>query len=195
MRRFVVLATLLLTGCSGSGFWRYQSDTLDWPWRNPNTPVSSSVNFQRSKGAVVPAQAPILTEAGDIWPGPPAPVPTLKDLQKQELANSDTGTPGAGLAPLPPLPSLPGYELPAQEPGHAAPSSMFPGSAVPLASGRSTPISGGETYHELGNGSSSMPSPIVVPNGNGTSTVISPTGKVTTIPTPGVSQKSPPPQQ
>ena len=86
MRRSVMLVALLLSGCSGSGFWRYQEDAVTLPWQNPNAPVGSSENFQRAKLGIKAMGAPLLTEAGDIWPGPPQPVPTLKDLQKQQMA-------------------------------------------------------------------------------------------------------------
>ncbi|HTZ70632.1 MAG TPA: hypothetical protein VMB71_08285, partial [Acetobacteraceae bacterium] len=84
MRRLGLCVVLLLGGCSGSGFWRYERDTFTFPWQNPNSPVSESENFQRARfGTKTGNPAPqLLTEAGDIWPGPPAPVPTLKDLQK-----------------------------------------------------------------------------------------------------------------
>jgi hypothetical protein len=185
MRRSVLLAALLLSGCGGSGFWRYQADSFALPWQNPNSPTGSSENFQRAKLGTKAMGTPLLTEAGDIWPGPPLPVPTLKDLQKQQMAeiNNQGGTPGAGLAPLPTLPSLPGYEISPQEPGHAAPAPSFSGSLVPLPGGRVVPLAGGEKYKEIG-GSNGLPGAIVVPNGNGTSTVIGPTGNVTTIPTP-----------
>jgi hypothetical protein len=185
MRRTVLVVSLLLSGCSGSGFMRYQEDTFTLPWQNPNAPVGSSENFQRAKLGAKTMGTPLLTEAGDIWPGPPLPVPTLKDLQKQQMAeiNNQAGNPGAGLTPLPALPSLPGYEIAPQEPGHAAPAQTFSGNVVPLAGGRGAPLTGGENYKEIGGGNG-LPSSIVVPNGNGTSTVIGPTGNVTTIPTP-----------
>jgi hypothetical protein len=129
----------------------------------------------------------ILTESGDIWPGPPAVVPTLKDLQKQQLAeiNNSGGVPGQGLAPLPTLPALPGYEISNQEPGNPAPSILFTGGVVGVG-GRHVSTA----YGVAGSNSpNTPPAPaasgnIIVPNGNGTSTVISPTGKVTTIPSP-----------
>lgn len=192
MRRLLLGASvLLLGGCSGSGFWTYEHDTIRLPWDNPNTPVSASDNFQRSLHGMVATshlaatQPVLLTESGDIWPGAPAPVPTLKDLQKQQMAEINNTTGGeAGLSPLPPLPSLPGYEISPQEPGHAAPKPVYTGSAVGLPGGRAAPLTGGQEFKELGGGGGSTPAPIIVPNGNGTSTVIGPTGTVTTIPTP-----------
>ncbi len=186
MRRFALVAVLLLTGCSGSGFWRYEEDTFTFPWQNPNQPVSSSENFAASRHGTKTVEPPHLqTEAGDIWPGPTQPVPTLKDLQKQQTAEINNPAAG-GLAPLPPLPSLPGYEISAPEPGSPAPANLFLGGAVGLPGGRSATTK----YGVAGAPPSAPPSRaqttaggnIVVPNGNGTNTVISPTGKVTVVP-------------
>jgi hypothetical protein len=186
--RVALVAVLLLSGCSGSGFWRYEKDSFTFPWQNPNGPVSGSENYVRSRYGMKTGPSPqILTESGDIWPGPPAVVPTLKDLQKQQLAeiNNSGGVPGQGLAPLPTLPALPGYEISNQEPGNPAPSILFTGGVVGVG-GRHVSTA----YGVAGSNSpNTPPAPaasgnIIVPNGNGTSTVISPTGKVTTIPSP-----------
>jgi hypothetical protein len=182
MRLVLLAPALLLSACSGSGFWRYEQHSFTLPGANPNRPVGSAENFQRAQHKSLTEPAPLLTEAGDIWPPPSAPVPTLKDLQKQQTAevNAD-GTPGgaAALAPLPPLPSLPGYDISPQEPGNAAPPLVYPGSVVPTQHGH-VPINPDQGYKP----GTSANSNIIVPNGNGTSTVISPTGQVTTIPTP-----------
>jgi hypothetical protein len=186
--RFAAFATLvLLTGCSGSGFWRYEQDTLTLPGANPNMPVTDSENYLRSRGARIPDPQPVMTEAGDVWPGPPAPVPTLKDLQKQQMAdiNDASGTPT--LTPLPTLPSLPGYEIQSQEPAHPAPANAFPSGQVPIPGGRKSALIGGYRLQPstgTASGGIGGNGPIIVPNGNGTSTVINPNGSVTTIPTP-----------
>ncbi len=180
MRRSALLASvLLLSGCSGSGFWRYEQDGFTLPGANPNMPAGSSENYLRARHANLTDPKPLLTEAGDIWPGPSQPVPTLKDLQKQQSAEISGGANGAGpnLAPLPALPSLPGYEISQQERGNPAPPVIFPGNTVPTMNGR-VPLQGDQGYKGGASGN------IIVPNGNGTSTVISPTGQVTTIPTP-----------
>jgi hypothetical protein len=192
MRRLCLTALLLVSGCSGSGFWHYQRDTFTFPWQNPNGPVSTSENFLASKHGTKTVTPPVmLTEAGDIWPGPTQTVPTLKDLQKQQLAeinNEGTGN-GPALAPLPKLPSLPGYEISNQEPGNPAPGRLFTGGILNLPGGGHV----SSRYSNPNQTGTGMPPPdettlpngnIVVPNGNGTSTVISPTGKVSTIPTP-----------
>jgi hypothetical protein len=180
-----LIVVLLLPGCSGSGFWRYEKDSFTFPWQNPNAPVSDSENFIRARHGMKAMDAPpMLTEAGDVWPGPPAPVPTLKDLQKQQLAeiNNDNGTPGKALSPLPSLPSLPGYEISNQEPGNVAPGGLFNGGIVPMQGGRHTTTSYGSSGGAVVVPQTGPNGDIVVPNGNGTSTVISPSGKVTTVP-------------
>ncbi len=184
MPRYALLASaLLLSGCSGSGFWRYERDTLTLPGANPNIPVGSSENYLRARHGTVAEPQPLMTEAGDIWPGPTQNVPTLKDLQKQQSAETGTGGSGApGLAPLPPLPSLPGYEISQQDAVSPIPAQAFPGAVVPTKGGR-VPIQGDQGYKAPA-GASATGGNIVVPNGNGTSTVISPTGQVSTIPTP-----------
>ena len=180
----VLLASALaLSACSGSGFWQYERDTLTLPGANPNMPVQGSENFARAHAASTTEIAPLRTEAGDIWPGPTQTVPTLKDLQKQQSAEMNGGAGAPTLAPLPALPSLPGYELSPQQTLRPPPAEVFSGSDVPTRAGH-VPIQGNQSYKApagtADNGN------IVVPNGNGTSTVISPTGQVTTIPTPGV---------
>lgn len=178
----MLLPVLSLGACSGSGFWRYEEDTFTLPGANPNLPVASSENYLRSRHGTLENPAPLLTDAGDIWPAPTQGVPTLKDLQKQQAGEVGAGADSTGpaLAPLPPLPSLPGFEISQQDPGTAAPPLVYSKNAVPTHNGV-MPIQGEQGYKPSGSAGNGN---IVVPNGNGTSTVISPSGQVTTIPTP-----------
>jgi hypothetical protein len=180
MRRIVLLATtLLLSGCAGSGFYSYLGDTFTLPFgANPNKAPGTGENYQAvvSKQPVTTEPPPILYEAGDVWPEPPKPPPTLKDLQAQQSAELKNGA--AGYAPLQPLPNLPGYEVPNQQPAPYVPGSALTGTNR-HALGSTGAIGSLPTTPPAGNGT------IIVPNGNGTSTVISPTGAVSTIPTPG----------
>jgi hypothetical protein len=182
MRRPGLLAlALLLPGCSGSGFWQYQRDSFTLPGWNPNKPVGTSENYVRSlQGQThwqVGEHSVLLTEGGDIWPGPPRPVPTLKDLQKAQTAEIN-GQANA-LAPLPALPSLPGYEITPPPPGSPPPPTTFPGALVRVPGGRAPQAIMGTAGTQPISGPNGT---IIVPNGNGTSTVIGPNGSVSTIP-------------
>jgi hypothetical protein len=204
MRRIASLTlALTLSGCGYNTWWN-PSFTGGY---NPNQPASDSENMRRAQGQE-PSVSPLTTEPGDIWPGPLAPAPTLKDLEA-------TG----GLTPQPeaPVPGSPlsrgiGGTYPSPNPsvgsstppGSDQPSLLSPQPAPPLSSYKSPPASpparepagqviqtpsgpavttgGGPGYQTTttpGGGQS-----IVVPNGNGTSTVIHSDGRIETIPTP-----------
>jgi hypothetical protein len=182
MRRILLLATtLLLPGCAGSGFYAYLGNTFTLPFgANPNKAPGTGENYAKTVAHEAPEPPPILYQAGDVWPAPPKPPPTLKDLQAQQTQEIKSG--GANYAPLQPLPNLPGYEVPTQQPSPYIPGQGLPAKGVPHGVGGPIATRGGEDLKTLGPGGNGN---IVVPNGNGTSTVISPTGAVTTIPTPG----------
>jgi len=183
MRRILLLATtLLLPGCAGSGFYSYLGNTFTPPFgANPNKAQGEGENYQNvvAKAPLAAQPAPILTEAGDVWPAPPKPPPTLRDLQARQ---NEEIKGGGTYAPLQPLPNLPGYEVPAQQNGPYVPASGLPRSGLPHGAASSIGTGGTGDLKELGPAGNGT---IVVPNGNGTSTVISPTGAVSTIPTPG----------
>lgn len=179
MRRLFLLATsLLLSGCAGSGFYSYLDDTTRLPFHdNPNEAPGYGENYAKvvTRHAVSAEPPPILFEAGDVWPAPPTPPPTLRDLQKQQANATRNG----GFAPLQPLPNLPGFEVPKQQPSPYIPGAGLPSTSVPHGVGKNFGTGGGENLNTKSDGT------IIVPNGNGTSTVISPNGAVTTVPTPG----------
>jgi len=193
---------LMLSGCGYKTWW---NPPLTGGY-NPNLPASESENMRRVQGqeSSIP---PLTTEPGDIWPGPLAPPPTLKDLET-------TG----GLTPQPeaPVPGSPlsrGVGGPSPSPNPSAGSSVTPENAQPgLATPQPAPPSssysappaappdrgpagqvvqtpGGPTVSTGGTqGYQTTISPsggqsIVVPNGNGTSTVIHADGRIETIPT------------
>ncbi len=221
MRRTVWLATaLLLTGCAGSGFYRFVGDTASVPGANPNRPYGAAETTRKIEGDQS-TPPPILTEPGNIWPGPPPPQPSLADIERQQN-NEFSNQPGAN------APSSPGSSASQQEkalrtyPRGNAPkrpyekgSSTPPGNNEPGLSGLARPgvetnpslppvapdrtgqpvaipgvgngtDTGGSTGYRTLNGNvpGVAPGSIMVPNGNGTSTVIGPGGAVSTIPTP-----------
>lgn len=78
MRKAALLALpLALSGCAGMG--KFFNDTALWSGSNPNAPHGDSENLRRARGEFV-AAAPILPEGGNMWPGSPQPLPTLKDV-------------------------------------------------------------------------------------------------------------------
>ena len=144
----------LMTMLSGCGYHTWWNPPFSTGY-NPNAPVSDSVNMERVRGRGM-AVTPLTTEPGDIWPGPLAPPKTLQDLEKE----SPTGT----------QPEAPTKGSPLGRAGNPLLAPLPKGST-----GTATPPA------------SSQPAPekeIIVPNGNGTSTVIHPDGRIETIPTP-----------
>jgi hypothetical protein len=203
MQRIASLAlALMLSGC---GYKTWSNPPLMGGY-NPNLPINDSENMRRVQGQE-PSVPPLTTEPGDIWPGPLAPPPTLKDLETtggltpqpeapvpgsplsrgigtpypSPNPSPGTSTPPEnaqpGLAPPQPAPPLSSYASPP-----AAPPSRGPGGQViQTPSGPSVSTGGGPGYQTTttpGGGQS-----IVVPNGNGTSTVIHSDGRIETIPT------------
>ncbi len=204
MWRFAWLGLLLVSGCSYNTWWNAPFTTGS----NPNQPTVASENMRRALGEQV-APAPLRQEPGDIWPGRIKPEPTLQELEQSgsltpEPEQPVPGSPlSLGTAPGQP-PSLPpqgtqGSSTPppsnqagvVQSPPvrprgrPAAPAAIAPpegGQIVNTPSGTGVTTGGGAGYQTMtlpGGGTA-----IVVPNGNGTSTVIKPDGTIQTIPTP-----------
>lgn len=203
MRRIALLGTmLLLSACAGSGFGTFLGDT-NW-FGNSNRPLGDSENLERVRGYAIQPQV-LRPEPGDVWPGPPPPQPTLQQLMREENQQI--------MKPLPP-PQIPGEISPApppeQPPKKRRGSSTPPTPVVPSipttpavppipapkftkpppgAHMYSTPegpmygIPGAGGYESLV-GPRGQTGGIVVPNGNGTSTIIMPNGRVLTVPTP-----------
>lgn len=200
MRRIAFTCLCLaLSGCGFNTWWNAPFTT----GKNPNMPIGDSENMRRVTGEQVEAPA-LTTEPGDIWPGPLPPTPTLQDLEQQgEQGAPERPVPGSpefrGQPPnLPPQPAPRGSSTPpgSTQPGLPnlpAPSPPGPISTTPPArnpAGQVTPTqqgpgittggtSGYQTLTTPGGGSA-----IVVPNGNGTSTIIHSDGRIETVPTP-----------
>jgi hypothetical protein len=204
MWRFASVSLLLLSGCSYNTWWNAPFTT----GYNPNRPDVVSENIRRALGQQV-APPPLRQEAGDIWPGRMKAEPTLQELEQSgsltpEPEQPTLGSPlSRGTAPGQP-PSLPPQgtagsstpppsnqagvvQPPRVRPPHtpAAPAPIAPpagGQIVNTPTGTCVTTGGGAGYQTMtlpGGGTA-----IVVPNGNGTSTVIKPDGTIQTIPTP-----------
>lgn len=180
MRRPLLLCLTItlptvLSGCTGMGvFFDHTFTTFD---ENPNTPAGNSEMLQRVRGENVEV-APLQPEQGNVWPGPTPPDPTLQDIEQQQ--NNGTPPPavtGGGTDHQQPRPILP-QNGPSSSTAPTGPV----GSTVLTPRGSSQDVGGGTGYRQL-----QSPTPgtngILVPNGNGTSTLIGPDGSVQTVPT------------
>jgi hypothetical protein len=181
MRRIALLGLfLLLTGC-GTDFGKFLGDTHTFN-SGPNMPPGDSENLRRVSG-YDSTQQPLLPEPGNIWPPPAGPMPTLMDLEKQTDQNAPAA-PATGYGAVPPaVPSGGvGAVAPMATPKAATIPSVRP-STVQTPNGTAVTTGGGPGYSTT-TGPAGAGQSIVVPNGNGTSTVIHADGTVETIPTP-----------
>lgn len=185
MRRLALLGLLVLvSGCSDSSFTNFLGDTHGLN-DGPNAPIGNSETIRRVRAEPVNV-APLAPETGNVWPGPPAPMPTLADIEKNNAPLPLPQVPGEKQQP--PARSAP-YRVPGlptgPAPGPVPPpmsSAPPPGSTVNTPRGPSSVTGGTGQYQTLGspNGNGG----VLIPNGNGTSTLIRPDGSVTTVPTP-----------
>ncbi|CAI3924680.1 hypothetical protein [Commensalibacter papalotli (ex Servin-Garciduenas et al. 2014)] len=202
MRRHAALmaTVLLLSGCSG--FDRFLDDTVRLPGSdNPEAPKGDSENMMKARGQMV-TSTPILPQSGNIWPSRPPALPTLSDVANDEQSFSLSDYSHAFGAD---------EDVVKHEQGtnHTLPSD-FPEDGD-LTAGEKNQIKNGATINKSGGFGSSnggiLPDhiddhapkyiekdtnnkPIIIPNGDGTSTVISSTGKVSVIKDSHKSEKS-----
>ena len=207
MRRYALLVPLFgpllaLPGCTGFG--EFLSHTVSSPYSNPNLPMADSATLRRVLGQD-PTITPLQPEPGNVWPKPQPPDPTLNDLQRGTTANNGafapTTVPGAepglpaGRQPRPRGSSAPpGSAQPEFSPGPSAIAPLPPfvgtrpapqspqGRVVQTPQGPAVDAGGTSGYRQLT--TPQGPGAIMVPNGNGTSTIINPNGTVQTVPTP-----------
>jgi hypothetical protein len=150
------IALLSLTILSGCGYNTWWNPPFS-EGTNPNLPVSDSENMTRVMGGAA-ATTPLTTEPGNIWPGALPPPRSLQELEKS--------------APTAFKPAAPAKGSPMDRASNPLLAPLPNGmNAEPPAPGQSPPASGADRR-------------IIVPNGNGTSTVIYPDGRIETIPTP-----------
>jgi hypothetical protein len=190
MRRITVLGfLLLLSGCNG--FDGFLDDTFSLHG-DPNRPVTTAENVERANGGQ-PTSTPIAVQAGNVWPGPIKPLPSLADIAKT-LPEAE-GVPVLPAVPpnpaMPPRSSVPIYTAPPSTVAPPPSSSPSAQNAPTLPRGTTIHTSRGPEVVSGGTGNFlTLTSPdgqyagIMVPNGNGTSTIIRPDGSVETVPAP-----------
>jgi len=205
MRRIVLLGLIaLLPGCTGFGTFLDHTFTL--PGENPNAPMADSENVRRALGQQSDI-TPLSPEAGNVWPGPQAPEPTLTDVQQRQgqedrggfgpttVPGAEPGMP-AGRQPRPArrgsstppgsvepgLPRVPETLAPPPPPQSSVPGPGPTGQVVQTPRGPAVDAGGTSSYRQLN--APGAAGSIMVPNGNGTSTIINPNGSIQTVPTP-----------
>jgi hypothetical protein len=204
MRRIVSLALVLILSSCGYKTWWNPGLIAGY---NPNLPNSESENMHRVRGQE-PSVPLLTTEPGDIWPGPLAPPPTLKDLEATGgmAPQPEAPVPGSPIsrsAGTPPLSQRPDAGSSTPPLGNGQPGLVSARPMAPVSGNRTSSVtlparrqasqavrtpdglaattegdSGYKTTVTPGSGQS-----IIVPNGNGTSTVIHSDGRIETIPT------------
>ncbi|MDI2090228.1 hypothetical protein [Commensalibacter oyaizuii] len=191
MRSYAALiaSVLLLSGCSG--FDRFLDDTVRLPGSNPEAPKGNSENMMRVRGEMV-ASTPILPQGENIWPSRPPALPTLSDVANDDSfslsdysrasgADVDVVTKERGTDRT--LPS----DFPEDGNLNEGESNLIKNGAsgnkmnsLPLRRGGVLPDhieDHAPKYIEKNTNSQ----PIVIPNGDGTSTMITSTGTVTIV--------------
>ena len=191
MRRIapVLLTTALLAGCATyvgnptAGMGGFLGGVLRLSG-NPNRPAADSPNARRVMGAEVVAD-PLESEPGNIWPGPLPPARTMSDMQREmggTLPPIDAPSPrGSSTSPAPAATpaSLPSARPIAPQPAvQSMPSSRVLQTPAGLAT-TNIGSNGVETFTLPGGRTG-----IVMPNANGTLTLIGPDGTTQTIPAP-----------
>jgi hypothetical protein len=86
MRRIALFGLFaLLPGChyvadptAGAGGFFADTHTFDW---HRTRPPAVTENEKLAEGESVTIE-PLLAETGEVWPGPPAAIPTMQDVQK-----------------------------------------------------------------------------------------------------------------
>ncbi len=108
---------LMLSGCAGEQ--HFVRDSF-WPFGNPNAPDIHGETAERALGHM-PEVTPLVPQAGNVWPGPVQPMPTLADVEK------DVNKPlGQGNTPSVPSPYPPGPQAPEQTESGGAGNTTVP---------------------------------------------------------------------
>lgn len=198
MRRSALLAlcAVSLTGC-GFHFW---DRPPFYTGSDPYAPSGETENMRRARGQPIAVET-LSPAPGNMWPGPIPRMPSMADLVKQEsqgqlppMQQLQGQPPSPTLPPEnPPLvtspptvqpvePTIPPVPEAAAPPAPETPSGRTTGQVVQTPQGQGVTTGGTNAFKTL-----TMPNGqtgIVVPNGNGTSTIIMSNGQVQTVPTP-----------
>jgi hypothetical protein len=186
MRRLALFAlcAVSLTGCAFP-FWDRPPFITS---SDPYAPPGDTENMRRARGQPVAVQT-LGPVGGNMWPGPIPKTPSMADLVKLEGQgqNQLPTVPPQGPPSQPSAQSAQPYVIPpvpeaAGPPAPEASSGPNTGQVVQTPTGQGVTTGGTSAFKTL-----TMPNGqtgILVPNGNGTSTIIMSNGQVQTVPAP-----------
>lgn len=185
MRNYAALITtfLILSGCSGID--KFFDDTVSLPGNNPEAPEGYAENMQRVKGNMAIATTPLLPQSENIWPSRPPALPTLSDVASDDksFSLSDYSRAAGGDVDSVTHDQINKQSVPVDFPEDG---NLNVGEQYQIKNGMTDFINGrlpdsikdqGEKYIEKG-----KDAPVIVPNGDGTSTIINSKGVVKIIP-------------
>ena len=185
MRNYAALITtfLILSGCSGID--KFFDDTVSLPGNNPEAPEGYAENMQRVKGNMAIATTPLLPQSENIWPSRPPALPTLSDVASDDksFSLSDYSIAAGGDVDSVTHDQINKQSVPVDFPEDG---NLNVGEQYQIKNGMTDFINGrlpdsikdqGAKYIEKG-----KDAPVIVPNGDGTSTIINSRGVVKIIP-------------
>ncbi|MUH06364.1 hypothetical protein [Commensalibacter melissae] len=185
MRNYAALITtfLILSGCSGID--KFFDDTVSLPGNNPEVPEGYAENMQRVKGNMAIATTPLLPQSENIWPSRPPALPTLSDVASDDksFSLSDYSRAAGGDVDSVTHDQINKQSVPVDFPEDG---NLNVGEQYQIKNGMTDFINGrlpdsikdqGAKYIEKG-----KDAPVIVPNGDGTSTIINSRGVVKIIP-------------
>lgn len=185
MRNYAALITtfLILSGCSGID--KFFDDTVSLPGNNPDAPEGYAENMQRVKGNMAIATTPLLPQSENIWPSRPPALPTLSDVASDDksFSLSDYSRAAGGDVDSVTHDQINKQSVPVDFPEDG---NLNVGEQYQIKNGMTDFINGrlpdsikdqGAKYIEKG-----KDAPVIVPNGDGTSTIINSRGVVKIIP-------------
>ncbi len=185
MRNYAALITtfLILSGCSGID--KFFDDTVSLPGNNPEAPEGYAENMQRVKGNMAIATTPLLPQSENIWPSRPPALPTLSDVASDDksFSLSDYSRAAGGDVDSVTHDQINKQSVPVDFPEDG---NLNLGEQYQIKNGMTDFINGrlpdsikdqGAKYIEKG-----KDAPVIVPNGDGTSTIINSKGVVKIIP-------------
>ena len=189
MRRITLLvpifsAVLALPGCVGFDDYFDNTHSLG---SNPNMPIGDGLNMRRVQGQTADI-TPITPEPGNVWPRSVEPLPSLQNIEPERgivprgptsQRPAQTGALPSSLSPIAATQPIAIPQAAPSAPLAAAPT--LPQTVIPTATGPAIVTTGTDRYQTVNTPTGTA---VVVPNGNGTATLMRADGTMEVITVP-----------